>query len=252
MRYERIQKKFATVVFYNLAVVQISGCNTGGDVSHHPVQTLDNVVHVLSGGYLLTSSGNIIISRDQLVHSNDQDEMIDGKVSLFVQVNHLDHIVKVVNGENRHFALKENGQVWFWGEPLDYEPRGLFNMSPQLKRPKKFPKANHVIDIWSSEAGIMFKKRDGTVWGWHPSYGRVPTEGDLSDPDFSSNKVRPYPWLANAKDIGNYLTFLNDDGSVWESRDNALFPISGLQDIVEISEGYPVDRNGTVWTWGST
>ncbi|MFC5470217.1 hypothetical protein ACFPPD_16040 [Cohnella suwonensis] len=251
MLYERIQKMFAAVSLI-ISVLLIAGCKSGEDVSNQPVQSLDNVVHVFSGRYLLTTRGNVIISRDQLVHNrNDQEGSNDGEVSSFVKIDHLDNVVKVVSSENRNFALKENGQIWFWGEPLDYEQTGLFDISPQLKRPKKFPHADNVIDLWGSDDGIIFKKKDGTFWGWHASYCRVLTDLELVDPDFASDKVLPYPWLANAKDIGNCVTVLKQDGTVWESRDNALHPIIGLQDIVEIREEYPLDQNGKVWTWGA-
>lgn len=243
MRDVRMIKMLVTL-FSLLFVLPIAGCNLG-DVSHHSVKNLDNIDHVFDGRYLLSATGQVVISREELIHSPDDE------TGSFVQIDHLKHVVKVVSAESRSFALTDNGQVWFWGEPLDYEPSGLFNPSPQVKRPKKFPRADQVIDLWGSYGGLILKKEDGTFWGWNAFNCSYPVNDEPVQPHSGNDELLSLSWISDAKDISDCGTVLKQDGTVWETKNGALKPIAGLRDIVEIQGGYPIDRNGEVWSWGS-
>lgn len=95
-----------------------------------------------------------------MIHANDKDDgTFETDTTKFVQIDKLDSVVKVVRGENRNFALKENGSVWFWGEPLKYVHEGLFDSHPQVKTATKFPYADEVINLWGSGDGLFIKKR---------------------------------------------------------------------------------------------
>lgn len=242
----------------------LTGCNYVGDVKHHPVSNLADIEHLFSGPFLITSKGNVIIHKDQLIHANEkEDGSIEADTSKFVQIDKLDDVVKVVRGENRNFALKKNGSVWFWGEPLEYQQEGLLDSRPQVKKASKFPHADEVINLWGSGDGFIYQKQDGTVWGWGASDCRIPTKNEMRNTDFSDQKklkksklaVHSYDWLDNAKVIGSCMTGIKSDGTVWETYEGSPNQVSGLHDIVDLQEGedyhFALDKSGSVWTWGT-
>ncbi|MFD0670680.1 hypothetical protein [Cohnella sp. GCM10027633] len=248
-----------------VSVFLLGGCKYTGPVKHHPVTNLEEVQSLYNGPVLITTKGNVIIRKSQLVHAEDEDAgALDTAGSHFVQIDRLDSVIKVVRGESRYFALKKNGSVWYWGEPLKYEDEGgIFNSPPQVKAATKFPYADDVMNLWGSGDGLIYQKRDGTVWGWKASDCRLPTSNEMRKLDLanqeeikkSNTAVQPYHWLDHAMVVGGCMTGIKSNGTVWETYEGSPSMIRGLSDIVDLQEGedyhYALDKNGGVWTWGT-
>ncbi|MFC5531339.1 hypothetical protein [Cohnella yongneupensis] len=263
MKPNQVRKIYMGISLF-VSFLLLAGCKYVGDVKHHPVSNLEDIEHLFSGPFLITTKGYVIIQKDQLIHANDTDDgSFETDTTKFVQIDKLDSVVKVVRGESRNFALKKNGSIWFWGEPLKYVQEGLFDSHPQVKTATKFPYADEVINLWGSGDGFIYQKKDGTVWGWKASDCQLPTNNEMASTKLVSHQelkksqlaVHPYEWLDNAKVVGSCMTGIKSNGTVWETYDGSPYMVIGLHDIVDLQEGedyhFSLDKNGNVWTWGT-
>jgi alpha-tubulin suppressor-like RCC1 family protein len=268
MKRKRVWSIFR-VAFLALSFLLLTGCSYTGDVANHPVPELGQIEHVFGGPFLITTKGNVIIEKSQLIHSNENNnEASRTAPSRLVQIDKLVSVIKIIRGKHQIFALKENGDVWFWGEPIKYIERGgLFHIEPQVKSATKFPYATQVVDIWASGDGFIFKKKDGSVWGWNAEDCHTPTQSEMDEVFVGTEEemekirlkahlaVHSYSWLENAKEVGSCMAELKNDGTVWETKGESNTMVSGLKDIVAIQEGYffqyALDKYGNVWTWGA-
>ncbi|TDV37781.1 RCC1 domain-containing protein [Actinophytocola oryzae] len=167
------------------------------------------------------------------------------------------------------FALKADGTVWSWGTDA-YGTLGTGGVWSNSGRPQRVSGLTGVTAIAGGTASGYALRNDGTVWAW--GWNKDGQLGTGSTAAESNVPVR-VSGLANVVDIsamGNNAVAITADGSLWVWGSNAKgtlgngttggisrvpVRVSGLNDVVAADadgeNGYAVQSDGTVWSWGS-
>jgi len=175
------------------------------------------------------------------------------------KVNGISNAVAAAKGMYCTLALKKDGTVWSWKNPVYYdgEPESD-NIAPV-----KVTGLSNVTAISIGDKTCLALKKDGTVWTWD-----VNRDGSLQS---KGGKIIPpvkVGSLSGAIAISGSTTALKKDGTVWTWGNNQYgqlgdgtfvnkitpVKVAGLKNITAISSSQfhslALDKNGTVWSWG--
>lgn len=166
------------------------------------------------------------------------------------------HFISLANGNHHSLALDSHGKVWSWGRNY-YGELGLsgFFLEPTQNIPVQanaLPLAKSVYcgpeySIILSEKGIPY------IFG----------KNQLTPTSSSFFQTKPMPTIVpNLPPIIHVSSdldtlFTSQDGSVFILKKGQTIPkkITGLKNIIMTAVGdrhyLALDRNGTVWVWGS-
>ncbi|WP_276356109.1 hypothetical protein [Cohnella caldifontis] len=159
----------------------------------------------LYGGYAIKKDGTV-----WFLESSDTEP---------VQISGLASVTKIVTAHGAVFALKADGTVWTWGQPMA-SGNVVWPEEGWTWEPSKVDGLEGVRDLSAGKDHVIALKNDGTVWGW----------GKNDQAQLGKGLPNEVP-----KPVG----------------------LGSLHDIQSIGTGYgashsfAVDKQGNVWSWGS-
>lgn len=172
--------------------------------------------------------------------------------NVFVKAD-ISDVKQVTVGESFTIALKNNGEVWGWGN----------NSSGQLGdeslKPHYTPIRINISNVKQVSAGglqVAALKNNGEVWEWGQNWVR-------GEHVYEPKQVN----ISNVKQVsagGLHTAALKNNGEVWgwgynyfnviESTSNNPVKLK-ISDVSQIISSYAhiiaIKKNGDVWTWGS-
>jgi alpha-tubulin suppressor-like RCC1 family protein len=186
---------------------------------------------------------------------------------ILTMIEGLDNVKSLAVGFGHALALKYDGTVWAWGN----NSCGQLGDGTRIKStvPVQVKGLDGVKDISAGDQHSIALKYDGTVWTW--GYN---TDGQLGDGTTESKstpvQVEGLFDIVSIKGSNiRHSLALRNDGTVWAwgygaygqlgngSNNSSLVPIQvkNLSGVTSIyagnSSSYAIDKNGSVWRWGS-
>ncbi|MBN1837670.1 MAG: hypothetical protein JW820_17570 [Spirochaetales bacterium] len=159
-------------------------------------------------------------------------------------------------GWDHTVAVREDGQVWAWGENV----MGQLGDGTTTERAEPVPVLGlaGIVAVAAGGEHTLALKSDGTVWAW--GYNLSGEVGDGTN----EKRTSPVPvgGLNSVVAIAagaHHSVALTDSGTVWAwgcGRGNAPGVVGGLSDITAISSGggwftLALAADKTVWAWGN-
>ncbi len=187
--------------------------------------------------------------------------------SILTMIEGLDNVKSLAVGFGHALALKYDGTVWAWGN----NSCGQLGDGTKTKStvPVQVKGLDEVKDISAGDQHSMALKYDGTVWTWG-----LNIDGQLGNGTTESKstpvQVEGLFDIVSIKGSNiRHSLALRNDGTVWAwgygaygqlgngSNNSSLVPIQvkNLSGVTSIyagnSSSYAIDKNGSVWRWGS-
>jgi alpha-tubulin suppressor-like RCC1 family protein len=135
-----------------------------------------------------------------------------------VAVHGLAHVVAIAGGGDTGYALEKNGTLWAWGAGSEGE-LGNGSDSTRVAVPVQVHGLTNVASVAGGGSNGYAVEKNGTVWAWG---------------------------TGSSGQLGNGTTPASTDVPV---------QVHGLTNVVSVagggSDGYAVEKNGTVWAWGT-
>ncbi|AHI05327.1 regulator of chromosome condensation, RCC1 [Bdellovibrio bacteriovorus W] len=173
-----------------------------------------------------------------------------------VQIGNATDWVKVQGGSTFSVALKSDNTLWRWGLV------GLENSNSPVQV------AGSWTDVSCSEASVLAKKTDGSIWGFGSN-----AYGSLGNESLYLNISPNSPVKVHDGEAGllfdcqkDLSFFIKTDGSLWAMGDNSAGNMgikyntpsqtiegSGWKSLkANPSRAFVVKSDGTLWLWGHT
>ena len=176
---------------------------------------------------------------------------------------------KLSLGNNHATTIKDNGTLWSWGE----NDKGQLGNAGFLKKSilvQEFTKSTLWKEVSAGENYTVALKSDGTMWGWGSNtYGqignsilnerRIPQQEDTNTSDWKNISAGANHTSAIKQNGSLWSWGLNSSGELGTGNNNssrtAVRENTNNTDWESVSNGYnhtlALDKNGTLWSWGS-
>ena len=156
-----------------------------------------------------------------------------------------------INSLAEHSAIKDNGELWGWGE-LNYESLGWrYSFLNQLQEPQK------IMDDVKQCGAYYAVTSDGDMYQWAmlENAAVYSDDPDLLDPaaEIGMTKIRSNVDKVFSNFIGNNIDYiLLEDGSLIDTNNGEIILDNvAFVDPCEMSVGgAAIKRDGSVWVWG--
>jgi len=176
------------------------------------------------------------------------------------------NIVPLACGYGQNLVLKNNGDVWTWGD--NWNGRLGYGTMVNRTSPIQIPNLSGITAVAAGQLHSLALKHDGTVWAW--GYNNDGQLGNGFTDEYPSTVVQ-VQGLSEVTAIavhGGRSMALKSDGSVWVWGDTSFsmhgdtryvdhyipVKVPNLNGITAIAAGglcnLALKSNGTVWVWG--
>jgi alpha-tubulin suppressor-like RCC1 family protein len=226
------------------------------------VKGLDKVKSLSTDGMFALKEDGTVWELEKYTSAQDNDASVLQTRFVGQHISYLKDIVKVGFASGlAALAVDKDGKAWVF-EPADYWEK----RDPHLNLHDYASEVEGIADIQdfaSGRSGILFLKKDGTVWVKETAK----MDGSLNYENIRSAVPKQIKELTDIVKLGNDMA-LKKDGTVWVWGANAFakngeqwatvaadpFQVAELTDIVDFSNdslhALFVKKDGTVWSWG--
>jgi alpha-tubulin suppressor-like RCC1 family protein len=244
------------------------GINTANNNYSSPVQVFGTYNDWIS--FVAAGRNNYAIKKDGTMWATGKNYAgalltaipPDVEVSSPIQLTSDTDWSKIYNEDNRYYAVKTDGTVWWWGETSQIEP------------PPNAPRSSPIqlVGSWSyifPSSTTLFLKTDGTLWSVGYNYSGECGLGDTIPTESPSQVGTDTTWADIAIVKQRVAAAIKTDGSLWTWGNNAYGAL-GQNDLINRSspvqlgtdltwskisgspEGvlFAIKTNGTLWVWG--
>ena len=156
----------------------------------------------------------------------------------------LKDITSIATGYNTGYAMQAGGRIWEWGWNTDGALGDGSSNPNTVTTPQLLTGLPPIKEISGGYFGAVAVAKNGTLWAWGRGYGLRPEQ----IPGISTA-------VAAAVGQSNPVVLLAD-GTVATVQGDAVVPVPGLRDVVQVaaaSAAYlALTSDGTVWAWGAS